>query len=210
MKGEFEFYASVIGSLRGELILLSAFLFFLGLLSAPFVVEREIKPLLCYPRWMWHRIQHWIKPDDHFLKLTLIICFLNATSLLANILSGLFIFLPFVFGFLVGLHVGVIVIEETGKRSLIGILLNPVAFLELPATWISLSIGMELGLFLLNRLSLAEALPLFRRGLLVYGALILPLLLVGALTEVSLIKWGLKLAKKREDGEHSGSADGEK
>lgn len=197
----------MIRSLRVELILLSAFLFFLGLFSAPWVVERKIEPLLFYPRWMWHRIQRWVKSDDPFLKMVLAICFLNATSLLVNILSGLLVVLPFVLGFLVGLHIGVIVIEEIGKWSLIGILLNPVAFLELPVTWISLSIGMELGLFLSNRLSLVEALPLLRRGLLIYGALILPLLLVAALTEVSLIKWGLKLAKKREDEEHPDSAD---
>ncbi len=102
-----------------------------------------------------------------------------------------------------------IVIEETGRRSLIGILLNPVAFLELPATWISLSMGMELGLSLLNRLSLAEALPLLRRGLLVYGTLILPLLVAAALIEVSLIKWAWKILKKRKDGEHSGRVDEE-
>lgn len=203
----FEFYASIIRSLRGELILFSALLFFGGLFSAPRVVEREIRPLLRYPLWIWRRIQHWLHPHDPFAKMVVIIYFLNATSLLANILSGLFVFLPFVFAYLVGLHVGVIVVEETGKWSLTGLLLNPVAFMELPATWISLSIGMELGLFLFHNFSLSGVLPLFCQGLLVYGTLILPLLLVAAFTEVLLIKWGLRLAKKEEEEELSSSTD---
>lgn len=203
MIGGFEFYASMIRSLRGELILLSALLFFVGLFFAPFVVEKEIKPLLRYPLWIWHRILQWLQPHDPFIKMMMIITFLNATSLLANILSGLFVVLPFVFAFLVGLHVGVIVIEETGKLSLMAMLLNPVAFIELPATWISLSLGMELGVFLLNSHSLSGVFPLFRQGLLVYGTLILPLLLAAAFTEVLLIKWGLRLVKKRGDEERS-------
>jgi len=101
----------------------------------------------------------------------------------------------------------VIVIEETGKLSLMAMLLNPVAFIELPATWISLSIGMELGVFLLNSFSLSGVFPLFRQGLLVYGTLILPLLLVAAFTEVLLIKWGLRLVKKRGEEERSISTD---
>lgn len=199
MMGGFTFYVHMIQSLKGELILYSALLFFAGLFSAPVVVEKEIRPLLVYPRWIWHRIQHWLHPDAPFFKMVMIIAVLNATSLLANMVSGLFVVLPFAFAFLVGLHVGVIVIEETGKRSVIGMLLNPVAFLELPATWISLSIGMELGLFLLHHFALSGIFALFRHGLVVYGTLILPLLLVAAFTEVALIKWGLRLAKKRRE-----------
>ncbi len=193
MTGGFEFYGGIIRSLRGELILFSAVLFFGGLFSAPLVVEKEIRPLLWYPLRVWRRIQRWLNPHDPFIRLMVTIWFLNATSLLVNILSGLLVALPFVVAFLVGLHVGVIVVEETGTANLIAMLLNPVAFVELPATWISLSIGMELGLFLLNDFSLSRVFPLFYRGLLAYGTLILPLLLVAAFTEVLLIKWGLRL-----------------
>ncbi len=189
------------------MILFSALLFFAGLCSAPLVVERKIEPFLLYPLWVWHRIRQWLKPEDRFIKMVVIISFLNATSLLVNILSGIFVVLPVLFAVLVGLHVGVIVIEETGKLNLVAILLNPVAFLELPATWISLSIGMELGLLLLNDFSFAGALTLLRRGLLVYGTFILPLLLVAAFTEVSLIKWGLRIVRKREEEEHSSGID---
>jgi len=205
MIGGFEFYSSMIRSLRGDLILFSALLFFAGLSSAPFVVEKEIRALLWYPLWIWHRIQHWLKPRDPFLKMMMTITFLNATSLLTNILSGLLVVVPFVFAFLVGLHVGVIVIEETGKWSLAGMLLNPVAFVELPATWISVSIGMECGLFLLHDFSFSGVFPLLRRGALVYGTLILPLLLVAAFTEVLLIKWGLRLGTRKGDGGGSNS-----
>ena len=200
MTGGFEFYASLLRSLRGELILCSALLFLLGLLCAPFVVKNDFQPLLRYPRWMWRLIRHWLQPQDRFAKMMMTIAFLNGSSLLVNVLSGLFGVLPFIFAFLVGLHVGVIVIEESGGLNLVGMLLNPVAFIELPATWISLSLGMELGLFQFQGFSLSGACPFLRHGLLVYGTLIVPLLLVAAFIEVLLIKWGLRfMARKAEE-----------
>jgi hypothetical protein len=202
-----EFYAGMIRSLRAELVLFSALLFFAGLFFAPVVVEREIRSLLWYPLWIWRRVQHWIQPRDPFLKMMALIAFLNATSLLVNILSGLLGLLPFAFAFLVGLHVGVIVMKETAGRSLIGLLLNPVAFLELPATWISLSIGMELGLFQLHHFSLSKVLPFLGHGLIVYGTLILPLLLMAAFAEVLLIKWGLRAVTGAGEGGSSDNTD---
>ncbi len=201
----YEFYTNLFRFLRAELILISALLFFSGLILAPVVVRKEIKFLLLYPRWVWRCIQEWLQPSDPFFKMVVVIFLLNATSLLTNIVSGFFVVLPFLFAFLVGLNVGVIVIEETGGWSLIGIILNPVAFLELPVTWMSLAIGMDLGLLLFDKASLPDAILLLQRGLLVYGTLILPLLLVAAFIEVSLIKWGLRLAKRRDEEE--GSAD---
>ena len=183
-----EFYVRMIGSLRGELVILSALLFFAGLLFAPVVVRREIRLFMRYPLWIWRRIQHWVQPHDPFIKMTAVIAFLNATSLLVNIVSGLLVVLPFVSAFLVGLHIGVIVIKETGKWSLIVVLLNPLAFLELPATWLSLAIGMRLGLSQFHHFSLSRAVPILLEGLVVYGTLILPLLLVAAFIEVLLIK----------------------
>jgi hypothetical protein len=79
-----EFYARMIRSLRAELVLFSALLFFAGLFFAPVVVEREIRSLLWYPLWIWRRVQHWIQPRDPFLKMMALIAFLNATSLLGN------------------------------------------------------------------------------------------------------------------------------
>ena len=196
-----EFYACVIGSLRGELVLVAAVLFFAGLLSAPWVVHGKIRVLLWYPLWIWRHIQSWIEPRDSFLAMVLVILCLNATSLLVNVLSGLLGVLPFVFSCLVGLHVGVIVVEETGRLHPLGMLLNPVACLELPATWISLSLGIELGLFQLDAFSLGKALPLLGRGLFVYAVLIFPLLVIAAFLEVLLIKWGVKLAAVREHGQ---------
>ncbi len=197
----FDLYTDAIGSLRGELILLAALLFFAGLVCSAVVVHKEISFLLWYPLWIWHRIQPWVRPRDPFMKMVLTIFCLNATSLLANILCGLLGVLPFVFAYLVGLHVGVIVVVETGRLNLLAMLVNPVALLELPATWMSLSLGMELGLFQLGALSLVKVFPLLCHGLSVYGLLILPLLLTAAFLEVFLIKWGLRVANLRGEGE---------
>jgi hypothetical protein len=196
-----DLYADAIGSLKGEFLLLAALLFFLGLMSSVVVVRRENKLLLWYPLWIWRCIQRWVRPRDPFIRMVVTIFCLNATSLLANILSGLLGVLPFVFAYLVGLHVGVIVVVETGRLNLVTMLLNPVAFLELPATWISLSLGMELGLVQIGALSAGEVFPLLRRSLSAYGLLIVPLLLAAAFLEVSVIKWGLRVASRREKEE---------
>jgi len=196
-----DLYADAIGSLKGEFLLLAALLFFAGLASSVVVVHRENSFLLWYPLWIWRRIQHWVRPRDAFMRMVVTIFCLNATSLLANILSGLLGVLPFVFAYLVGLHVGVIVVVETGRLNFVAILLNPVAFLELPATWISLSLGMELGLSQIGVLSLGEVFPLLRYSLSAYGLLVVPLLVAAAFLEVSIIKWGLRLTSRRGEEE---------
>ncbi|MBW2058488.1 MAG: stage II sporulation protein M [Deltaproteobacteria bacterium] len=190
------FYLRLVHSLRGDLLVCAALLFFGGLLCSPLVVEKQIRPLLVYPRWLWRRIQGWVHPGTPFLKMVALIFLLNAASLLVNIVSGMSGVLPFLFGFLIGLNVGVIVVEETGTWSLLGLVLNPVALLEFPATWISLSEGMELGLSVLGRFSFSGSLAVLDKGLTVYLALILPLLLVAAFTEVALIKWGARVGGK--------------
>jgi len=67
------------------------------------------------------------------------------------------------------------------------LILNPVSLLELPAAWISLSLGMSLGreVYLSGY---TNALYLFRRELMGYLFLVLPLLAVAGFIEVWLIK----------------------
>ncbi len=183
----FSIYGNVWRLIDGFFFLLAAVLFFLGVLSAPIVVKKEIKPLLWYPLWMWGLIKRHIDLGAPFLKLWALIFSLNSVSLFCNLVSGLFIILPPLFSFLLGIHIAIISLKELGKVRLAFLILNPVSLFELPAAWISLSLGMSLGreLYLSKY---ANVLSLFGRELMGYVFFVLPLLVIAGFIEVFLIK----------------------
>jgi len=180
-------YRNLLGRIDGSLFLLAAALFFLGIFFAPIVFKKQIRPLLWYPLWIWKVIKQYADPVTPFFSLWALIFSLNALSLFCNLVSGLSIMLPPFFSFLLGLHIAVICLKELGSLGLFPLILNPVSLLELPAAWISLSLGMSLGRQLyLN--GYANVLYLFRNGLMVYLFIVLPLLALSGFIEVSLIK----------------------
>lgn len=183
----FSIYGTICGLIDGTLFLLAAALFFLGVFFAPIVVKKEIGPLLWYPLWIWRVIKRHIDPGAPFLRLWALILSLNSLSLFCNLVSGLFIVLPLLFSFLLGAHIAIISLKEMGRLRLFFLILNPVSLFELPAAWMSLSFGMSLGRELyLN--GYANVFFLFRRELMGYLFLVLPLLAIAGLIEVSLIK----------------------
>ena len=180
-------YRNLWGLIDGGFFLLAAALFFSGAFFAPIVVEKQIRPLLWYPLWIWKAIRRHVDPGAPFLRLWGLIFSLNSLSLFCNLVSGLFIVFPPLFAFLLGVHIAVICLKEVGNLRLFPLILNPVSLLELPAAWISLSLGMSLGREVYLR-GYTIALSLFWRELTGYLFLVLPLLAVAALVEVSLIK----------------------
>ena len=183
----FSIYGNVWRLIDGFFFLLAAVLFFLGVLAATIVVKKEINLLLWYPLWMWGIIKRHIDLGAPFLKLWAVIFSLNSVSLFCNLVSGLFIILPPLFSFLLGIHIAIISLKELGKVRLVLLILNPVSFFELPAAWISLSLGMSLGRELyLSKYT--KVLSLFGRELMGYLFLVLPLLAIAGFIEVSLIK----------------------
>ena len=180
-------YRNLWGLIDGEFFLLAAVLFFSGAFFAPIVVKKQIRLLLWYPLWIWRVIKRHVDPSAPFLRLWALIFSLNSLSLFCNLVSGLFIIFPPLFAFLLGVHIAIICLKELGSLRLLSLILNPVSLLELPAAWISLSLGMSLGreVYLSGY---TNALYLFRRELMGYLFLVLPLLAVAALVEVSLIK----------------------
>lgn len=174
-----------------RLFLLSGSLFVIGVVVSPWVVKNNIKILLRYPMWIWKLIKTYFNPQDHFLKLFLFIFFLNSTSLLCNVLSGFLIVAPILFALFLGMHVGIIVFKETGRWGLGTIFLNPVSIFELPAAWISLSTGMEIGISSYRDFMAFHVLDTFRIGLQVYGFVVIPLLVISGLIEITVIKMSL-------------------
>jgi hypothetical protein len=172
----FSIYGNVWRLIDGFFFLLAAVLFFLGVLAAPIVVRKEIKPLLWYPLWMWGLIKRHIDLGAPFLKLWALIFSLNSVSLFCNLVSGLFIILPPLFSFLLGIHIAIISLKELRKVRLVLLILNPVSLFELPA-------GRELYLS-----TYTNVLSLFGREFMGYLFLVLPLLIIAGFIEVSLIK----------------------
>ncbi len=89
---------------------------------------------------------------------------------------------------------------------LILLILNPVSLFELPAAWISLSLGMGFGRDLyLSKYT--NVLYLFERNLMGYFFLVLPLLAIAGIIEVSLIKaLGKRMAADSEFDREKGEA----
>ena len=183
----FLIYANTWRLIDGFLFLLAAVLFFAGVFFAPIVVRKEVGVLLWYPLWIWGLIKRHIDLGAPFFRLWALIFSLNSFSLFCNLVSGFFIILPPLFAFLLGIHIAIISLKEIGKLRLVFLILNPVSLLELPAAWISLSLGMRFGRDLyLSKYT--NVLSLFERSLTGYLFAVLPLLAIAGFIEVSLIK----------------------
>jgi uncharacterized membrane protein SpoIIM required for sporulation len=144
--------------------------------------------LTWYPLRVWRRVRERISPDDAWLRLFFFLLSFNAASLLVNFLSGFFVFLPPIFAFFLGLNVGVISVEEAGATGLVALVGNPVAWLELPAAWISLAIGIQLGIETASN-GVSGAVSVFPELAEVYVYVVLPLLVAAAVLEATLIRF---------------------
>lgn len=167
------------------LVLLSALLFVIGVTLAPMVVERQIRILLWYPNWIWTKLQQFMARKPNFWQLWLVIFLLNSTSLLFNLCCGFGVLLPFVIGVDLGLNVGIIGYQEGGWKTLWAMLAAPHALLELPAAWLSLALGMNIGLTIIEHPMALGAVA--KASLAIYLKLILALLVLAAVIEVGLI-----------------------
>ena len=176
---------------------LSAMLFFCGIYLAPTAVDRNITFLLRYPRWMLKVTRRYMTEDTNILLVFLVIFGLNNLSLASAFLSGLLIILPPFIAFFTGFNIGMMSYEMMGWRGIWQILVNPVAWLEFPAAFISFSFAHQL----------AEAQLMFRdwgytSGVLaelgyLYFKYVFFLLLAAAVVETALIFFSRKIPDDR-------------
>jgi len=188
-------YINILRLIDLNLCLLASFLFFLGLILSPWVVRRNIRFFLFYPLWIWRLIKRHLNPEDPYLKIFFFIFSLNSISLLSNVLSGLFFVLPFIFAILLGMNVGIVLVKEIGKLDFLAIFLNPVSLFELPAAWISISVGIKIGILLYPDFALSAIGEILSKEIPVYIYVIIPLLIISGLMETTMIK---VLARKLE------------
>lgn len=178
---------------------LSAVLFLAGIYVAPTVVEKNLLILLRYPRWMRRWMERILERKFHFILLFLGIFLLNNISLFFSFLSGFLIIGPPVAAFLTGLNVAVMSYEMMGWRGIWQILVNPIAWLEFPAAWISFALGFRLTEAWLKYQNWFMVEKTFFILLPTYFQFVSTLLLVAALLESGLIVLAERL--KEEDGD---------
>ena len=179
---------SVVTRVEPTWFVVSAVLFFAGFVASYPVTVRDVSLLTWYPLRVWRRVREMVSPDDAWLSLFIFLLTFNAASLLVNFLSGFFVVLPPVFAFFLGLNVGVISVEEAGATGLVALVGNPVAWLELPAAWISLAIGIQLGITAASN-GVSDAVSAFPELAEVYVYVVLPLLVAAAVLEATLIRF---------------------
>lgn len=168
-----------------ELFFISAGLFIFGLFLSIYVVKKRIKWLCWYPEWIWNKLKAFLGNKPAYTELFLLIFVLNSVSLFFNLVSGFGIVLPIIFAILIGMNVGIIGYKEGGIKALLLMFFAPHALFELPAAWLSIALGIRLGL---EMIAVNCGIKLiFSKILFIYLYVILPLLFLAALVESAFI-----------------------
>ena len=181
-------------------LFLSALLFMIGIYLGPVAAEREMTFLLRYPRWMLNLMNRYFKSGYNFLIIFLLIFFLNNLSLFSSFISGFVVIGPPLAAFLTGFNVAVISYEMMGWRGVWHILINPVAWLEFPAAWISFGLGFELAKKQLAQFNWQITCELFNSLWPVYLKYVLVLLFLAAVLETVMIVFMRRFPGEDENG----------
>ena len=191
-----ESFLEVFSVLNLQIVLLSALLFFIGYVFAPTAYFKEIKWLTAYPFFIIKIMDEYLKKDWNPVLVFATILFLNSFSLFLNLLSGWVVVLPYLVIMYMGLNVGIVMYHTLEGKFYYVSLINPVAMLELPASWISVAMAIQ---FSLARLSDGDLFGLisFQEYMGYFLQTIIPILVFAALIETVLIV----VVRKRESEE---------
>ena len=138
-----DIYFKIYDLLNFRIFILSAFLFFTGYALAPTAHFKKIKWLTAYPFFILKLMDKYFKFNWSPLKIFLVVFLLNNFSLFLNLLSGWGIIAPFLLIIYLGINVGIIMYQSLQGHFYYFSLLNPVAMLELPAAWISITMAIQ-------------------------------------------------------------------
>jgi len=172
--------------INSQIFLFSALLFFIGYAIAPTAYYKKIGWLTAYPFLIIHLMERYFKKEWHPVGIFAVILFLNSFSLFLNLLSGWGIVLPFLFCIYMGINIGVVMYHTLEGHFYYTSLLNPVAVIELPASWISIAMAIQFSLQKYFSINVVEMVT-FQDYLKVFLFLIIPMLLIADLIETSLI-----------------------
>lgn len=172
-----------------NLFIFSALIFLTGIISAPWVIKFKLNFLIKYPTWVYQTLTKYIKYEKGILALFILIFSLNTISLFLDLIVGWGIVLPFLFAYLTGLNIAIISYNLGGNTGILALFFNPVALIELPAAWLALSAGMRLGISIINSGSFAQASIYFKQGMDLFVFFVIPLLIIAAILESTLISF---------------------
>ncbi|MBN1348772.1 stage II sporulation protein M [candidate division KSB1 bacterium] len=183
----FDTYQNLFARMDWLLFAFSVLLFFAGLASAPLVIKKNIALLIKYPEWVYSVLKRYLEREKGFFSLFKLIFTLNALSLFLDFVSGWGVVFPFLLAYLTGLNIAIIAYKMGGSTGIITLILNPVAFFELPAAWFALTFGMQLSRVIWSGDGLAAVATQFKSGLDGFMYLTIPLLLLSGIIEAGMI-----------------------
>ncbi len=149
------------------------------------VVKKQIRFLCWYPEWIWRKLKAFLNHRPSLIRLFALIFLLNASSLFFNLISGFGVVLPAIFAILLGMNVGIIAYQEGGIRALFSMFIAPHTIFELPAAWLSIALGIRLGMEIIT--PNGKIRWIFYQNLFLYVQVLLPLLFFAALLESVLV-----------------------
>ena len=194
----FKYFFALFESVNFIVFMTSVVLFFVGYVFAPTAYYKKIKWLTAYPFFIISLIDKYFNKNWHPVKIFLVLFILNSTSLYINLLSGFAIILPFFMAIYLGLNIGIIMYHTLEGRFFYISLINPVSLLELPASWLSLTMAIQ---FSLNKNFEAANIPYisFAQYSKYFLITIMPLLIIAGIIETVLIIIARKHEKNKKD-----------
>jgi uncharacterized membrane protein SpoIIM required for sporulation len=176
----------------------SVVFFFIGYVFAPTAYYKKIKWLTAYPLFIITLIDKYFNKNWHPVKIFLVLVILNTSSLYVNLLSGYTIILPYIMAIYLGLNIGIIMYHTLEGRFFYISLMNPVAILELPASWLSLTMAIQISL---NKILNTSNIPdiSFNQYSKYFLMTIIPLLITAGIIETILIIIARKHEKNKEE-----------
>ncbi len=181
--------ALAVSMLNLQLILLSAILFILGLVLADSVLEKNIRWLIAYPLWIYSHLENLLEKFSSVILLFFFILFFNTLNLFIGFASGFLILAPLALAVWTGLNVGIVLRQTVQTGSMWLLFLNPVALFELPASWISFAMGIEMGMIYLQKHDYSLLISVFRERMMVFIWIVIPLLALAGLIEAAMINY---------------------
>ena len=193
-----QYFLAIFNSINYYVFMSSVVLFFIGYVFAPTAYFKRIKWLTAYPFFIINLIDKYFNKNWHPVKIFLVLFILNTFSLYINLLSGYTIILPYIMAVYLGLNIGIIMYHTLEGRFFYISLINPVAILELPASWLSLTMAMQ---FSLNKILNISPIPdiNFKQYSTYFLITIIPLLVTAGIIETILIIIARKHEKYKEE-----------
>lgn len=190
-------FFEVFTIINTQIYIISILLFFVGYTIAPTAYYKKLKWLTAYPFFVIKLMDTFLLKKHHAIKIFFIIFFLNSISLFLNLLSAWGIFLPFVFILYMGINIGVVMYHTLEGKYYYLALFNPVAILELPAVWLSITMAIQFSLKNFFHLSYIPPIS-FMQYVEYYFYTIIPVLLLAAIIETLMIIKGDRESKSTD------------